>query len=1144
MNFRKLYKNKKQSKLTTTDFGLALLQGALDPSTIATSTGNLSDPDRKLLLWSGRVWDSGAGGPKAGEYVCPQLADAAVTQGKSPGKIVYGNGLKDASVVHLINCFAENDDLSRTKQAERWDELVADGLPVPTLIDSGGKSLHGFLHIHQVNVEGMLQTWKETQYLLIALIGGDRQNTNPARKMRLGGSMLLGREQYILHVSDVVTPLPELRQILIDLCEKRGIDWVAAIANATKTTNAKKGTYNGPSGYLAPSDGAFGTIPNMNVDCLSDTHGTDTLQGWKRRLTDGEFPDGKVPCCHHPFRDDKNQSAFLTLSRGGRLVIRDSAGHPTLYEPHDTCSIDNDEGMVWIGSEKASEPEPSSVLDSEKMQPRWVCPDIPNDPGVYLLRGGTGAEKTQRSVEASEGLKVLVVAPTQNLSADAARRFAATAYDEKTGRLPNEDRLAICLPSIHRVPRMSTYDLLVLDEIEGLMALVHSSIMERAETVEGQPVKRVITDRIYHHLRGLCMTTLHRGGRVIVADAFVSKRGVRDITRLCNLKPGKTGIKVIAPPKGHQSLKGQKRMRYESREDALMALLVEVKAGASGTIATDSKSSVETLAAILMEAGVPSSQILTITRDSEEKIDPTEWDRYRWVIFNQAAGSGVSYTGARLSQKWLFGECWGPQVTWDVLGQLDGRNRPAEDIRAWVREKTYTVETNLRAIRAARVLHSGITLKMTEMESGELTLSPVDDLVFDSAVDNEWVKNCRGRTAGADYWAMLEKEGAIIVTVPKGDDDDRKAARALWKDTARAIKEQAAVDSLAANTKTRQEIFEIYERAREKRKMTKEHRDITTKDRTLDRWGSISDDLVKDTLAGGTLYTAAKTFCQASAVAHGQIDRIRAKEAERAGAPEDVSRAHFEHVELKSRVLLKVLQAAGINLQELTAVSVRPVESGEGFNRLPTFDLEEGISLNTTAKGGEQLTWTQASLVDGGFVKVVRELDDQYRLKVLVGAVGIPFWARTDRLKRGAVDPMGEMAVMVLGRILRKLGLTSIRKGTGDSKWYTLDLEHLENWLGLCQRTYARTVGAPVAEAQYLDPRWLRDHVHADPVAAMSVEDILDPSVPSPVPEELPGQSHPLWSKWLGQQTERLFEGLEEVEWGWEWIRNQSRGSV
>lgn len=106
--------------------------------------------------------------------------------------VINSGGAKDAEIDTYRAIFYEHDDLEKDLQLTLWQIL---DLPEPTFqVDTGGKSIHSYWVFEQPITD--LGNWRSLQEDLIALAGSDPVIKNPARVMRLAGSINPATGQY------------------------------------------------------------------------------------------------------------------------------------------------------------------------------------------------------------------------------------------------------------------------------------------------------------------------------------------------------------------------------------------------------------------------------------------------------------------------------------------------------------------------------------------------------------------------------------------------------------------------------------------------------------------------------------------------------------------------------------------------------------------------------------------------------------------------------------------------------------------------------------------------------------------------------------------------------------------------------------
>lgn len=103
----------------------------------------------------------------------------------------------DSGVANFRHVLVEMDE--KTKD-EQWTILKESKLPLSVVIDSGGKSLHGWVRVDASNKE----EWNERRdvvYRQLEALGIDPKNKNASRFSRLAGVMRDGNEQKLLAIN-------------------------------------------------------------------------------------------------------------------------------------------------------------------------------------------------------------------------------------------------------------------------------------------------------------------------------------------------------------------------------------------------------------------------------------------------------------------------------------------------------------------------------------------------------------------------------------------------------------------------------------------------------------------------------------------------------------------------------------------------------------------------------------------------------------------------------------------------------------------------------------------------------------------------------------------------------------------------------
>lgn len=126
---------------------------------------------------------------KVPEHVCANPLDGKAHETKGGGAKSFRC---DAAVCAFRYCVAEMDGTPRAEQARLWVSIIRGGLlPVAAVIDSGGKSLHGWLRVDCLDVAAWNRIVRGELYGpggCLSGLGFDRACANPSRLSRMPGA--------------------------------------------------------------------------------------------------------------------------------------------------------------------------------------------------------------------------------------------------------------------------------------------------------------------------------------------------------------------------------------------------------------------------------------------------------------------------------------------------------------------------------------------------------------------------------------------------------------------------------------------------------------------------------------------------------------------------------------------------------------------------------------------------------------------------------------------------------------------------------------------------------------------------------------------------------------------------------------------
>lgn len=136
----------------------------------------------EIIEKAGGDWAAVPGANDLGTYICLNPL-----KGRDGGR-------KNSEVAAYRHVLVEFDEIP---QAEQWALLQSSRLPLTAVIDSGGKSVHGWVRIDAANKEAYDQAVAEI-YTYFDDYKVDGQNKNPSRLSRLAGAPRGDRQQSLL----------------------------------------------------------------------------------------------------------------------------------------------------------------------------------------------------------------------------------------------------------------------------------------------------------------------------------------------------------------------------------------------------------------------------------------------------------------------------------------------------------------------------------------------------------------------------------------------------------------------------------------------------------------------------------------------------------------------------------------------------------------------------------------------------------------------------------------------------------------------------------------------------------------------------------------------------------------------------------
>jgi hypothetical protein len=414
---------------------------------------------------------------------------------------------------------------------------------------------------------------------------------------------------------------------------------------------------------------------------------------------------------HCPFHADKHASAFVVTSEAGArgihcMACRDSFWPADAPGAMDLFSFD------------------SAVLQAHAAHGENVCqtrfPSLHGFDGranITIVEQGTGLDALRPGltfVKAPKGVgktaalnhllpnvkTAIVIMHRRMLSRQACRRLDIPCYLEVDHL--DHNQIGVCFDSLVRLPPGSTFKLVVIDEVEQVLAHILSS------TISGD--SRIV---LFRKFIGLLRTA----DSVIAMDADIGWASFVTLTRLMNgvipnpeqgdlfrdrSGPVRLLMNVSKPGDG-------KSVELYTSKTQLVAELVDALAKEKRVfVAANTKAFAEKIDALVAEK-LPSCRRLLLTADTASGMQQKEFLetpaqaalKYDAIITSPAAGTGldITFPGRAVMIDVVFGFCEAEVVThWD-FDQHISRVRQPGAVKVWISPQRFHYETHADVVR-------------------------------------------------------------------------------------------------------------------------------------------------------------------------------------------------------------------------------------------------------------------------------------------------------------------------------------------------------------------------------------------------------------------------------------------------------------
>ena len=417
-------------------------------------------------------------------------------------------------------------------------------------------------------------------------------------------------------------------------------------------------------------------------------------------------PRTKVHC---PFHHDVHPSAFVLANRNGMKGLHCSTCGCT-YWPERPPS--GDEALESFGKAVRAaaarfhdhqDDGPLAALfgfDEPSGQPGASTIRIVNGqptppvllPGHVMVRSPKGSGKTTRLKQLlTDAKSVLLIGHRRALIKQTCDRLDLHCYlddgpEPNVGRYP---RYGICLDSLAKIPAKASFDVVVLDESEQVLAHFLAETMDRGGGSR---------DRIFVELRRL----VRKAKTVIAMDADLGWVTFRTLSRLDPRKPKHIWFNEGTPG-------ADKTIHvYQSQPHLVAELKQALTQGKRCFVTSNAKGKVVQLARA-MKDDFPAKAFVTITADTaQEKAikdfisDPsTEALKYDAVFASPSIGTGVDIAFPDQAQVFdaVFGFCEAQITTHLEFDQQLSRVRHPGEVKVWITPRKFNFETEFQVVK-------------------------------------------------------------------------------------------------------------------------------------------------------------------------------------------------------------------------------------------------------------------------------------------------------------------------------------------------------------------------------------------------------------------------------------------------------------
>lgn len=309
--------------------------------------------------------------------------------------------------------------------------------------------------------------------------------------------------------------------------------------------------------------------------------------------------------------------------------------------------------------------------------------------GLTVIKSPMGSGKThliRNILESQAGCRAAYILPLITLADATARKLHAVNYQHVGASELIKAARAVCvINSIDKFKGATAYDFLVLDEIEGILNLITSSLIKD---------KKALIEAFDNLVR--------KSKKIICMDANLSPASV-EFVRAALKRVGKSGVNETLILNEYKRFKGGLVHKYPTQESICLAIKQAVREGKKLFIPTNSMQLAQKIEEIVLQEN-PALKVKAVHSETNKEETAyflnhieDEHVKYDIVIASPSLTSGVSIELTKEGYK-HFDAVYGLFLTDGNNGHLPnvfnsvqqlGRVRYATELNVWTEKKVY-----------------------------------------------------------------------------------------------------------------------------------------------------------------------------------------------------------------------------------------------------------------------------------------------------------------------------------------------------------------------------------------------------------------------------------------------------------------------